>query len=171
MDGKFPQTMLTDLDMGLREAMMNELPNTKHVFGIWYILHRLSSWFSALLGSQYNSFANAFHQVYSLESEAEFVHQWTLMVAEFGLASDRHITILFLYRSYWALPFLRGWFLGGLTTSSSVSIKLFFKGFLSTQTRLKDFVEQVLHAMHSFLITFPCTFLFHILGNFDSLFF
>ncbi|RZR72133.1 hypothetical protein BHM03_00010522 [Ensete ventricosum] len=34
MDGKFPQTIMTDLDMGLREAMMSELPNTKHAFGI-----------------------------------------------------------------------------------------------------------------------------------------
>lgn len=145
MDGKFPQTIMTDLDMGLREAMMSELPNTKHAFGIWYVTHRLSSWFSTLLGSQYNSFMNAFHQVHSLESENDFVQQWGHMVNEFGLASDRHIAILSLYQSYWALPFLHGWFLGGLTTSSSVSIKPFFRGFLNAQTRLKDFVEQVLN--------------------------
>ncbi|CAL9079572.1 unnamed protein product [Musa textilis] len=143
MDGKFPQTIMTDLDMGLREAMMSELPNTKHAFGIWYVTHRLSSWFSTLLGSQYNSFMNAFHQVYSLENENDFVQQWGHMVNEFGLASDRHIAILSLYQSYWALPFLHGWFLGGLTTSSSMSIKPFFRGFLNAQTRLRDFVEQV----------------------------
>ncbi|WOK99154.1 protein FAR1-RELATED SEQUENCE 11 [Canna indica] len=143
MDGKFPQTILTDVDMGLRDAMINELPNTKHAFGIWYIIQRLSGWFSTLLGNQYNSFLNAFHQVCSLESETDFIHQWAHMVNEFGLASDRHISILSLYRSYWALPFLRGWFLGGLTSGSPICIKSFFKGFLNAQARLKDFVEQV----------------------------
>lgn len=144
MGGKLPQTILTDFDLVLREIVMNELPNIKHAFGIWYISQRLSCWFSTLLSSQYNSFMNAFHQVYNLETETDFMHQWDHMVNEFGLASDRHIAILSHYQSYWALPFLRGWFLGSLSTGSSASsIKSFFKAFLNAQARLKDFVDQV----------------------------
>ncbi|XP_042412326.1 protein FAR1-RELATED SEQUENCE 11-like [Zingiber officinale] len=145
MDGKLPQTILTDFDLALREAVMNELPNIKHVFGVWYISQRLACWFSTLLGSQYNSFTNAFHRVYNLETETEFMHQWAHMVNEFGLASDRHIAMLSLYQSYWALSCLRGWFLGSLSTGSSSAsfIKSFFKAFLNAQARLKDFVDQV----------------------------
>lgn len=153
MGGKLPQTILTDFDSVLREIVMNELPNIKHAFGIWYISQRLSCWFSTLLSSQYNSFMNAFHQVYNLETETDFMHQWDHMVNEFGLASDRHIAILSHYQSYWALPFLRGWFLGSLSTGSSASsIKSFFKAFLNAQARLKDFVDQVLQyhlSLHS----------------------
>lgn len=144
MDEKVPQTMVTDLDMGLREAMMSVLPNTKQAFSTWHIMSKLPSWFSTILGSRYETFASEFHRVYALESENDFVHQWGQMINEFGLGSDRHVAILSYHREYWALPFLRGWFFGGLlTTGFSLSIKAFFKGFLISQTRLKDFVEQV----------------------------
>lgn len=148
MDGKYPQTMLTDLDMGLKDAILNVLPNTKHAFSIWHILPKLSSWFSSLLGSQYEKFIAEFRRICNLETIGEFELQWSQMVIEFGLCSDRHIDVLSFHRNYWALPYLRGCFLGGLTTTGfSGSIKSFFKGFLNSETRLKDFVEQVGNAV------------------------
>ncbi|KAL0910136.1 hypothetical protein M5K25_021078 [Dendrobium thyrsiflorum] len=144
MEGKFPRTVLTDLDMGLKDAMMNELPSTKHVFAIWHLTSKLSSWFSALLGSQFEKFVSEFLRVCNLDSIVEFERQWNQMVLDFGLESDRHIAILSFHRECWALPYLRGCFLGGLMRSGlPTSIKSFFKGPLNSQTRLKDFFEQV----------------------------
>ncbi|XP_020590354.1 protein FAR1-RELATED SEQUENCE 11-like isoform X2 [Phalaenopsis equestris] len=144
MEGKFPRTVLTDLDMGLKDAMMSELPSTKHVFAIWHLTSKLSSWFSTLPGSQFENFVSDMLRVCNLDSVVEFDHQWNQMVLDFGLDSDRHIAILSFHREYWALPYLRGCFLGGLMRSGRpTSVKSFFKGPLNSQTRLRDFFERV----------------------------
>ncbi|PKA64213.1 Protein FAR1-like sequence 11 [Apostasia shenzhenica] len=148
MEGKYPRTLLTDLDMGLKDALVSELPSTKHAFAIWHITSKLCSWFSALLGSQYEKFVSEFVRVCNLDNMVEFEHQWNQMVLDFGLGSDRHIAILSFHREYWALPYLRGCFLGGLMRSGlPASIKSFFNGSLNSQTRLRDFLEQVGFAM------------------------
>jgi transposase-like protein len=41
--GKYPQTILTDHDLALKEAIALVLPNTKHAFCIWHIVAKLSS--------------------------------------------------------------------------------------------------------------------------------
>ncbi|XP_050108689.1 putative protein FAR1-RELATED SEQUENCE 10 isoform X2 [Malus sylvestris] len=41
MRGRFPQTILTDLDPGLRDAIRSELPGTKHVISLWNILPKV----------------------------------------------------------------------------------------------------------------------------------
>ncbi|KAG0457800.1 hypothetical protein HPP92_022957 [Vanilla planifolia] len=102
MKGKFPRTMLTDLDMGLKDAMMNEMQSTKHAFSIWHVMSKLSSWFSPLLGSQYEKFVSDFVRICNLDSMVEFEHQWNQMVVDFGLESDRHITLLSYHWHYWA---------------------------------------------------------------------
>jgi len=144
MDGKFPQTILTDLNMGLKDVIFTELPSTKHAFPMGHVMSKLPSWFSSSLGSQFERFKLEFDKLYELETIEEFEHGWVQMASEFALAFDRHMTLLYSLRSYWALPYLQGWFLGGLLTNGhSLSFKSFFKGFLDSQTRLKDFVEQV----------------------------
>lgn len=144
MDGKFPQTILTDLDMGLRDAILTELPHTKHVFPPWHVTSKLRSWFCTILGSQFDKFRSDFDKLYEIDAVEEFEHTWAEMVTEFGLSSDRHVALLHSHRSYWALPYLLGWFSGGLLTNGHLlSFQSFFKGFLDSETRLKDFVEQV----------------------------
>ncbi|CAL9055427.1 unnamed protein product [Musa banksii] len=143
MDGKYPQTMLTDFHIGLKDAVMTEFPHTKHAFSLWHIMSKLPSWFSVLLDAQYEKFKAEFCRVRDLETREEFEHEWDQMVTEYGLNSDRHISLLFVHRSYWAVPYLRSWFFGGLLATGDLSVKSFFRGFVNSQTRLKDFVEQV----------------------------
>ncbi|ONK66565.1 uncharacterized protein A4U43_C06F9570 [Asparagus officinalis] len=144
MDGNTPQTILTDIDMRLKDAIFNELPNTKHAYPMVHLMSKLPSWFSTPLDSQYDRFKLAFEKLYEFESVEEFEHGWVEIVNEFALGFDRHINLLYSLRNCWALPYLQGWFFGGLLTNGhSISFKSFFKGFLDSQTRLKDFVEQV----------------------------
>lgn len=144
MDGKFPRTMLTDIDMGLRDAMMSEMPNTKHAFGMWHVTSKLPSWFAASIGSQYDKFVSEFHRLCNLESSEDFDQLWRQIAVDFGITMDRHLTLLWYHRNYWALPYLRGYFFGGLlTTGLPMAIKSFFKGFLTSKIHLKDFVDQV----------------------------
>ena len=40
-----PKAILTDQDSWITEAISKELPTTKHVFCIWHIIAKFSSWF------------------------------------------------------------------------------------------------------------------------------
>lgn len=62
--GKYPQTILTNQDLALKEAILMELANTKHAFCI--------TWFSFPLGSRYNEFKYEFHRLYNLECAVDF---------------------------------------------------------------------------------------------------
>ncbi|XP_062095144.1 protein FAR1-RELATED SEQUENCE 11 isoform X2 [Humulus lupulus] len=143
MSGKAPQTILTDQNMCLKEAISMEMPTTKHALCIWMIVAKFPSWFNAVLGERYNEWKGEFYRLYNLESIEDFELGWREMVNSFGLHSNRHIINLYGLRSLWALPFLRSHFFAGLTTiGQSKSINAFIQRFLGAQTRLAHFVEQ-----------------------------
>ncbi|XP_038985554.1 uncharacterized protein LOC120111742 [Phoenix dactylifera] len=104
--------------------------------------------FDTTYRGRYNDFKAEFYRLYHLESIEYFEKQWDNMVCQFGLASDRHIGLLFSHRACWALPYLRDFFLARMTTTGrSESINSFLKAFLNARTSLKDFVEQMGIAM------------------------
>ncbi|XP_044504010.1 putative protein FAR1-RELATED SEQUENCE 10 [Mangifera indica] len=144
MRGRRPQTILTDIDSGLREGISRELPNTKHVICIWHILSKLSSWFSLPLGSQFEEFKAEFNMLCHLENVEDFEHQWNLLVARFGLASDKHIALLFSYRESWPFSYIRGYFVArAMTAEFSQSLDTSLKRILNGQPCLQVFFEQV----------------------------
>ncbi|KHG29381.1 far1-related sequence 10 -like protein [Gossypium arboreum] len=144
MRGRCPQTVLTDIDSSLRDAIARELPDTKHVICSWHVHSKLSSWFMPLLGSQYEEFKAEFDMLCHLEGIEEFEHQWNHLVARFGLASDKHIALLFSYRTSWPLCYIRSYFLArSMTAEFYQSLDEFFKRILSGQTCLQLFFEQV----------------------------
>ncbi|VVA90699.1 unnamed protein product [Arabis nemorensis] len=144
MNGKAPQTILTDHNMCLKEAIAGEMPTTKHALCIWMIVGKFPSWFNAGLGERYNDWKAEFYRLYHLESVEEFELGWRDMVNSFGLHTNRHINNLYVSRSLWSLPYLRSHFFAGMTlTGRSKAINAFIQRFLSAQTRLAHFVEQV----------------------------
>ncbi|WVZ14801.1 hypothetical protein V8G54_012367 [Vigna mungo] len=142
--GKCPQTILTDQDHALKEAVSTELPNTKHAFCIWHIATKLPTWFSFLLGTKYDDFKTEFYRLYNLECESDFEHQWDLMVGRFDLSNNTYIEALYFHRQFWALAYLKEFFFAGMTTTGrSESINSYIKKFLDVNTSLVDFVNQV----------------------------
>ncbi|KAG9138724.1 hypothetical protein Leryth_021035 [Lithospermum erythrorhizon] len=144
MNGKAPQTILTDQNMRLKEAIALEMPATKHALCIWLIAMKFPSWLNAVLGERYNEWKTEFYQLYNLDSVEEFEMGWRDMVNSFGLHSNKHIANLFSVRSLWALPYLKNHFFAGMTEPDhSKSINAFIQRFLSAQSRVAHFVEQV----------------------------
>lgn len=144
MNGKVPQTILTDQTLCVREAIATEMPAAKHAYCIWLIVAKFPSWFNAVLGERYNEWKNEFYRLYNMESVEDFEMGWRDMVNSFGLHTNRHINTLFASRSLWALPYLRSHFFAGMTTAGhSKAINAFIQRFLSAQTRLAHFIEQV----------------------------
>ncbi|KAJ6902837.1 protein FAR1-RELATED SEQUENCE 11-like isoform X1 [Populus alba x Populus x berolinensis] len=144
MNGKAPQTILTDQNMWLKEAIAIEMPDTKHAFCIWHIISKFSDWFSILLGSCYDDWKAEFLRLYNLESVQDFEEGWSEMVEKYELHANKHITSLYAFRSFWALSFLRNYFFGGtMDIYQSGSITAFIQRFLSAQSRLDYFVDEL----------------------------
>ncbi|KAF7139940.1 hypothetical protein RHSIM_Rhsim06G0176200 [Rhododendron simsii] len=144
MRGRRPQTIVTDIDSGLRDAIAIDLPNTKHVVSIWQILSKLSSWFSLPLGLQYEEFKSEFDTLCHMENIEDFEHRWNHLVARFGLGSDKHIALLFSYRASWPFSYTRGYFLARtLRHEYSKSVDTFLKSIVSAQACLQVMFEQV----------------------------
>ncbi|OVA16834.1 DnaJ domain [Macleaya cordata] len=144
MKGKAPRTILTDQNIWLKEAVAVELPDTKHAFCIWHIIPKFSDWFSVLLGSQYDSWKAEFHRLYNLDMVEDFEVGWREMINAYELHGNKHIVSLYALRTYWALPYLRCYFFAGMTsTFQSESINTFIQRFLSAQSQLNQFVQQV----------------------------
>ncbi|CAK9182267.1 unnamed protein product [Ilex paraguariensis] len=144
MKGRCPQTIISDLDPGLIDAIRRELPNTKHVVSLWSILPKMPCWFSLPLGPRFAEFKSEFEALYHLENREDFEFRWNQMVSQFGLNSDKHIALVFSLRTSWALSYIRGCFLAHMsTTSYSKSVDAFLKGAFKAQACLRSFFEQV----------------------------
>lgn len=144
MNSKAPQTLLTDQNIWLKEAVAVEMPETKHAVCIWHILAKLSDSFPTLLGSCYDDWKAEFYRLYSLELEEYFEEEWSKMVNKYGLHEYKHITSLYALRTFWALPFLRHYFFAGLLSScQSEAINAFIQRILCAESQLDRFVERV----------------------------
>lgn len=143
MGGKAPQTVLTDQNIWLKEAIASELSETKHAFCIWHIMANFSDWFSVLLGSHYDDWKAEFYRLYTLETVEEFESGWKDMVSRYGLQSNKHIISLFALRNFWALSFLRRFFFIGLMTKPMAeSINAFIQRILSAQSGPDCFIDK-----------------------------
>ena len=144
MKGRYPQTIITDIDPGLREAIRSEMPNTKHVISFHNILPRISCWFSPPLGPRFSRFKYEFEELCHLETTDEFEFRWNQMVSNFELNSDKHIVLLFSLRMCWSLPYIRGCFLARMDSPSYwKSLDVILKEVINTQTCLRGLLEQV----------------------------
>ncbi|KAH0731821.1 hypothetical protein KY289_003009 [Solanum tuberosum] len=76
MNGKAPQTVLTDQNMCLKDAINLEMPTTKHALCIYLACRSKVSWFNSVLGERYNEWKVEFNRLYNLESVEDFELGW-----------------------------------------------------------------------------------------------
>ncbi|CAK8531276.1 unnamed protein product [Lathyrus sativus] len=144
MRGRCPQTIISDLDPSLTDAIRSEFQGIKYVIPLWNILNKVHSWFSLPLGSRIVEFESEFNALFQIENTEEFELQWSQMISMFGLGSDKHIDLLYSVRASWAQSYVRGYFLAQMvTTAYSKSIDAFFERIFAEHTCLRSFFEQV----------------------------
>ncbi|KAI4365280.1 hypothetical protein MLD38_021277 [Melastoma candidum] len=147
MRGQLPQTIITDIDPRLREPIERELPNTKHLISIWHILSKLPSWFSSIIGGQIGGLKAEFEILCHSENWDDFERQWDAMVTRFGLVSDKHIELLFSYRTMWPSSLIKDCFVGhAMTLKYLTSLRTVMKNLLSSQTCMRQFFDKVVAA-------------------------
>ncbi|KAL9241199.1 hypothetical protein vseg_015335 [Gypsophila vaccaria] len=147
MQGRRPQTVVTDLNLLLKDAIADVFPNTKHVVSLQYIMSKLSSWFSLPLGPQYPVFRSEFEILCYLEIMKDFETQWNNLVARFGLGSDKHISLVMSSRESWAFSYIRERFVARIMTPEYMqSLDTCLYDILKEETCLQAFFEQVCHS-------------------------
>ncbi|ESQ32306.1 hypothetical protein EUTSA_v10003748mg [Eutrema salsugineum] len=144
MRGRHPQTILTDIDTGLKDAIARELPNTNHVVFMWHVVSKLASWFSQSLGSHYDEFRAGFEMLCRAGNVDEFEQQWDLLVTRFGLVPDRHAALLYSCRATWSPCYIREHFLAHtMTAEFNLSVDSFLKRIVSGPTCIQVLLEEV----------------------------
>ncbi|KAH0851877.1 hypothetical protein HID58_007472 [Brassica napus] len=144
LGGGHPQTIVTDIDTGLKDAIERELPNTNHVVFMCDVASKLASWFSQDLGSHYDEFRAGFEMLCRAGSIDEFEQQWDLLVTRFGLVPDRHAALLYSCRATWSPCCVRQHFLAQtMTPEFSLSIDSFLKRIVAEPTCMQALLEEV----------------------------
>ncbi|XP_023637270.1 putative protein FAR1-RELATED SEQUENCE 10 [Capsella rubella] len=144
MRGRHPQTILTDIDTGLKDAIAREMPNTNHVVFMWHIVSKLASWFSQTLGSHYDEFRAGFEMLCRVGNVDEFEQQWNLLVTRFGLVPDRHAALLYSCRASWSPCYIREHFVAQtMTPDFNLSIESFLKRIVSGPTCMQLLLEEI----------------------------
>ncbi|KAK9987564.1 hypothetical protein SO802_027803 [Lithocarpus litseifolius] len=90
---KSPKTILTDQDPWITEAISKELSSIKRTLCIWHITAKFSGWFMAILCSQYSNWCTDFYKLYKLDSCEEFEHQWSQVMAKYGMLTNKHVDL------------------------------------------------------------------------------
>ncbi|XP_077215652.1 protein FAR1-RELATED SEQUENCE 11-like [Tasmannia lanceolata] len=141
---KPPETILSDQDPWMTDAIAKELPFTKHSFCIWHITAKFSGWFTGILRKQYSKWCADFYKLYKLDRPEEFEHQWYEVIMKYNMHLNKHVNGLYQIKHFWVPAYLRTHFFGGMmTTGRSESINAFIKHFVSSHTNLSQFVKQV----------------------------
>ncbi|XP_043726120.1 protein FAR1-RELATED SEQUENCE 11-like [Telopea speciosissima] len=152
MNGKHPKIIFTDQDSAIREAVREQMPGTRHAFCMWYITKKAPGWFSSLLGTRYNKWQEEFYKLNEAESEEDFDVGWRDMGEMYGLSGDLNWINLYELRALWAKPFLKSSFVGIWTTNRSESMNSFMKRFITSETLLTEFMEQVGRAVDTIVL-------------------
>lgn len=145
MDGKRPQTILSDQDGSILAAVKLCLPQTTHAFCIWHLTQKFPSWFRSLLGSRFLDFMRDFYNTQRLETISAFESIWKQITALYPeLKGNVRWEGLYALREHWSMPFLRGCFFAGMsTTQRSESFNALMKRFMTASTTLTEFINHV----------------------------
>ena len=125
---KQPKAILTNQDPRIMEAILKELPITKHAFCIWNITTKFSGWFTSILRNQYSNWCIEFYKLYKLDSCEEFEGQWTQVMEKYDMLTNKHLISLYQIKHFWVPCYIHGPFFCGMTTTGrSENINAFIK--------------------------------------------
>ncbi|XP_058076319.1 protein FAR1-RELATED SEQUENCE 5-like [Magnolia sinica] len=102
---KEPQTILTDQDKAMSNAIKIELPGTVHRICVWHMFQNACKHLSHLFCSS-KSFGNDFSRcVYDFDEEHEFLEAWERMIMKYNLTDNIWLQQLFNEKEKWALVY------------------------------------------------------------------
>ncbi|KAG6669101.1 hypothetical protein CIPAW_01G219800 [Carya illinoinensis] len=169
MDGKAPNTIITDQDRAMKNAIAIVFPNTRHRYCLWHILKKVPEKLGSHTQYQSGLKSKLLSCVYDSLTIEEFENSWNILKDTFNLHENAWLQSLYAEREFWVPVYLKNTFWAGMsTTQRSESMNAFFDGYVHARTNLKEFVDQFDNALkkkienenqagfHSFNFTIPC---------------
>jgi hypothetical protein len=127
----------------MRNALIEELPQTRHRWCKWHVLKKAKE----SLGSVYSKSSQFMKKLNELLDEVvleeEFESRWRSLVAEYNLGGNEFMVRAFDNRAMWAKPYFRDTFYAGMTsTQRSESSNHMLKTYVARAAPIHLFVKQ-----------------------------
>ncbi|OMO72575.1 hypothetical protein COLO4_27566 [Corchorus olitorius] len=141
MSGLHPKAIITDQCKVIQNAIEIVFPNARHRLCLWHIMNKLPEKLSGY--TDYEEIKQVLQTVvYDSSTESEFENGWSLMIGSYNLTDNEWLGGLYRERQQWVPAYVKSSFWAGMsTTQRSESLNIFFKGYVSHKTTLKQFVE------------------------------
>ncbi|XP_057529083.1 protein FAR-RED ELONGATED HYPOCOTYL 3-like [Amaranthus tricolor] len=137
MNGKQPDSIITDQDPAIKIALPNVFDKSIHKFCCWHIMKKLTDKVSIDLRNDDEFLRRINRLVYNRDNEPhEFEDQWSKMMSDYEHANLRNndwLNSMYDIREMWVPAYFRDLYMGGLfrTTSRSESENNFFNYFVN----------------------------------------
>uniref|UniRef100_A0ACD5UC92 Uncharacterized protein n=1 Tax=Avena sativa TaxID=4498 RepID=A0ACD5UC92_AVESA len=143
MGGRSPKTILTDQCKGMKAAIKDALPATRHRWCKWHVLRKAKE----SLGSIYSKNTDFKRDLRELLDEIvsieEFESRWADLVATHHLEDNEFLSNAYEKRTMWAKPFFTDTFCAGMTsTQRSESANHMLKTYIPRSAPMHLFVSQ-----------------------------
>ncbi|KAH7655842.1 FHY3/FAR1 family protein [Dioscorea alata] len=142
MLGKHPQTIITDQDLAMGNAIAHVFPNSGHRLCSWHIGRNSMKYLVDLKSNDgfMRDYTNWLHHSESIEA---FEDRWGELKATYNINEKHWLSKMYEIRSKWVSLYWQDTFTVGITTTQrSESINSFFYGFVNAQTPLDENAEE-----------------------------
>ncbi|CAO2046257.1 unnamed protein product [Urochloa humidicola] len=143
MNGKVPNTILTDQCAAMAAAIKDVLPDTRHRWCRWHVLKNAKENLGGIY-SQFSGFKAEFHSLLTdVLDEGMFEAGWADILRKYGLVRNEYLGKMYGTRMMWAKPYFRDTFCAGMTsTQRSESANHLLKTFIPRSAPMHLFVSQ-----------------------------
>lgn len=141
MSGKKPQTILTDQDGVMAEAVSLELSDTLHRLCARHVYYKALGYLSEELLSTGSLASDLSHCIFHHDEEEDFINAWKVMLDKYTLWENECLHEIFREREKWATPYGRHIFCADINGAQ------FCEGF---NTNLKKYLKLEINVLQFF---------------------
>ncbi|XP_035541660.1 protein FAR1-RELATED SEQUENCE 5-like [Juglans regia] len=155
MYGKAPNTIITDQDRAMKNAIAIVFPNTRHRYCLWHILRKVPEKLGSHAQYKCGLKSKLLSCVYDSLTIEEFENSWNSLKDTFNLHENAWLQSLYAEREFWVPVYLKNSFWAGMSTTQR---RQTFKEFVDQfDNALKKKIENENQAdFNSFNFTVPC---------------
>ncbi|XP_059627589.1 protein FAR-RED IMPAIRED RESPONSE 1-like [Cornus florida] len=142
MSHKAPRTILTDQDAAMAKALVQVMPDTKHLLCTWHLMQNAQKHLRNLSVGGKGIKSVISKLMYEINCEEEFLLEWAWMEKEFAVENNKWLANLFGLKHVWARAYVKHvWSAGMRTTQLSESFNARLKQYLVRQYALPEFFK------------------------------
>ncbi|KAJ7959690.1 Protein far-red impaired response 1-like [Quillaja saponaria] len=141
--GKGPKVIITECDRALKSVVPEVFPYSQHYVFLWHILGKVSESLGHVIKRNENFMAKFEKCIYRSWTSEEFEKRWWKILDIFELREDECMQSLYEDRKLWVPLFMKGAFLGGMSTiQRSESVNSFFDKYVHKKTTVQELLKQ-----------------------------